>query len=135
MAGIRLLALRGDTALSRPPPVQLHLNIVFGEVEIGWTAVYHDANRAAVGLAPGADAKKMTERTAHGMPGSMILVVTSVSAFGQHTMAAGMCQGVGFDGRRVCALWHRPRRRISYAIQAVRSPPPVTLGEPEIAGL
>ena len=67
-ARVAFLALRGDAALPRPPPVQLHLDVVVRQLQPRRTAVHDHAHRAAVRLSPRGDAEEMTEAVSHGLP-------------------------------------------------------------------
>jgi len=50
---IRLLTLRCEALLSRPAPIKIALDVLFGERNEGRTAVNHAADRNPVALAKG----------------------------------------------------------------------------------
>ena len=53
-------------ALAGPASIQLELDVVYAEWDTGRAAVHNDAHAPAVRLAPGMDAKEMSEARAHG---------------------------------------------------------------------
>ena len=64
-ATIFLLTLGGDFTLPGTSPIQLALNVGFGDVDLGRTTIDHNADAAAVRFAERRDAKELSESVAH----------------------------------------------------------------------
>ena len=65
LAAIGFLALRDDLALARATPVEFALDVCFAQLNARRTTIDHDADAAAVGFAPGRNAKELSEAVAH----------------------------------------------------------------------
>src|SRR5205814_8743121 len=63
--GVRLLALGHERALARRAPVEIGLDVGFGEWQTGRAAVDHRADAGAVRLAPRRDTKQAAPGVAH----------------------------------------------------------------------
>jgi len=64
--GVTLFARSGDVALAGAAAIQLELNLFERDRQARRAAVDHDADAAAVALAPGRNTKKCAEGISHG---------------------------------------------------------------------